>query len=835
MTFANAAPCAKQCNFCSQCVHYRTNVRIQQRRERQERDRRRGVAPPPPPEPAPSPAKRARTISQEPFVDVLLAAARDPLAVPQSAPARLATPFFSDAAMAPPPPRASSKKRPHEETPPVDKAPPALSPTPPERRPELAREDAPAQPFEIVAVDDSPPEEPPPVPPLSTQVTPLEEEPDVIQQNSRSLPILLEETPPPIAQRSHSAPVSDTTRHYVDSQSPRKGLLAGHTLAFAIGSGLNKPQAEALALKVKMNAGRLVKGAGKKASDGIVRERASIEDRRRAFGAATVVICGPQARVDSIELQGARKCASVNWLTDAFGSKRLGHVDDYAPLPAVVVERPPSPVQKKPRTSWPERMKRGLACQRAPKPEGELPPNDRIVKKLEELCEFYESSDDGVNQFKLRGTRRAINKLKLLGRDLTDDDVEESALRRILGSKFKVGSNKETIKKIQELHESGDLDRLRTWRADPRRCAIMELSKVWGIGYRKAQTLIDKYNIWSVAELKIKVEENPKLVEARVHRTLRCHDDLQLRMSREEALEIGDRVRSCARAVFSELLPSHDVAKLKVEGPMGSYRRGQPDCGDVDVLVTHEDWLDDPERSVSLEKQSQESSLSRSSYARTRNLGDEEATEGEDPDYGAQRSRASRDRFLATLRDRLHSDGFLTDHLGGDGFQKKTTTVQGEVPGAGCSSYMGICRPRDTHRRLDVKVYAPQHYAYAMIYFTGNDYFNRSMRCYAKACGYSLCDKGLRKAARSGVSHRDGKYIDNKVAVGRLVVCDTEKDVFDVLGLDYKEPHERNVSDNATEVAEKARRLFEEKRRGGVVVDSDSDDEDARPAGRFRL
>ena len=94
----------------------------------------------------------------------------------------------------------------------------------------------------------------------------------------------------------------------------------------------------------------------------------------------------------------------------------------------------------------------------------------------------------------------------------------------------------------------------------------MELSKVWGIGYRKAQTLIDKYNIWSVAELKIKVEENPKLVEARVHRTLRCHDDLQLRMSREEALEIGDRFRRCAREVFADLLPLHDVAKLKVEG-----------------------------------------------------------------------------------------------------------------------------------------------------------------------------------------------------------------------------------------------------------------------------
>ena len=338
MTFDNAAPCATRCNFCSQCVHYRTNVRIQRRRERQARDRQRGIAPPPPPEPAPSPAKRARTSSQEPFVDVLLAAARDPLAVPQSAPARLATPFFSDAAMAPPPPRASSKRPRADETPPVDKAPPALSPTPPERRPELAREapeqraPSPAQPFEIVAVDDTPPEDapaPPPVPALSTQVTPLEEEPDaLVPKQPRSLPILLEETPPQLPQRSHSAPGTDTTRHYVDSQSPRKGLLAGHALAFAIGSGLNKPQAETLALKVKVHAGRLVKGAGKKGSEGIVKERASSEDRRKAFGAATVVICGPRARVDAPELEGARKCASVNWLTDAFGSKRLGHVDD---------------------------------------------------------------------------------------------------------------------------------------------------------------------------------------------------------------------------------------------------------------------------------------------------------------------------------------------------------------------------------------------------------------------------------------------------------------------------------------------------------------------------
>jgi len=36
------------------------------------------------------------------------------------------------------------------------------------------------------------------------------------------------------------------------------------------------------------------------------------------------------------------------------------------------------------------------------------------------------------------------------------------------------------------------------------------------------------------------------------------------------------------------------------------------------------------------------------------------------------------------------------------------------------------------HRRLDLKVYPPEEDAYALLYFTGSDHFNRSMRHYAK-------------------------------------------------------------------------------------------------------
>ena len=82
----------------------------------------------------------------------------------------------------------------------------------------------------------------------------------------------------------------------------------------------------------------------------------------------------------------------------------------------------------------------------------------------------------------------------------------------------------------------------------------------------------------------------------------------------------------------------------------------------------------------------------------------------------------------------------------------KKGSVFGEVADCGAASFMGICRLDSLpHRRIDVKVYAPQHYACALLYFTGSDHFNRSMRYYAKKLGwegnrrqgYSLSDKGI--------------------------------------------------------------------------------------------
>ncbi|XP_074518429.1 DNA polymerase lambda [Halichoeres trimaculatus] len=123
----------------------------------------------------------------------------------------------------------------------------------------------------------------------------------------------------------------------------------------------------------------------------------------------------------------------------------------------------------------------------------------------------------------------------------------------------------------------------------------------------------------------------------------------------------------------------------------------------------------------------------------------------------------------------LHDSGFLTDDLVShedNGEQKK---------------YMGICRlpgPGQRHRRLDIIVVPHNEFACAIMYFTGSAHFNRSMRAMAKTKNMSLSEHSLNKDVV-----RQGSL---KVHTGSPLPTQTEKDVFSLLGLPYREPHERD-------------------------------------------
>ncbi|XP_023571419.1 DNA polymerase lambda isoform X2 [Octodon degus] len=198
---------------------------------------------------------------------------------------------------------------------------------------------------------------------------------------------------------------------------------------------------------------------------------------------------------------------------------------------------------------------------------------------------------------------------------------------------------------------------------------------------------------------------------------LKHYSDFLERMPREEAAEIEQTVRVAAQAFSPGLLC---VA-------CGSYRRGKPTCGDVDVLLTH-------------------------------------------PDGRSHRGIFSR------LLEKLRQQGFLTDDL-----------VSQEDSGRQ-QKYLGVCRlpgPGQRHRRLDIIVVPYSEFACALLYFTGSAHFNRSMRALAQTKGMSLSEHALCTAVARGPQGL-------KMGPGQVLPTPTEKDVFQLLGLPYREPAERD-------------------------------------------
>ena len=98
----------------------------------------------------------------------------------------------------------------------------------------------------------------------------------------------------------------------------------------------------------------------------------------------------------------------------------------------------------------------------------------------------------------------------------------------------------------------------------------------------------------------------------------------------------------------------------------------------------------------------------------------------------------------------------------------------------GCSSLPGSSR----WRRVDLLLVPWNEIGAALIYFTGNDLFNRSIRLLASKQGMRLNQHGLYKNVMRG---RDRV----KVTEGELVEGQSEKKIFEILGVPWRPPHHR--------------------------------------------
>ncbi|KAF9458134.1 hypothetical protein BDZ94DRAFT_1201680 [Collybia nuda] len=197
--------------------------------------------------------------------------------------------------------------------------------------------------------------------------------------------------------------------------------------------------------------------------------------------------------------------------------------------------------------------------------------------------------------------------------------------------------------------------------------------------------------------------------------------------------DINDRMpRDEAKAIFDLIKPIalKIDAKLFVE-IMGSYRRGKADCGDIDIMIT-------------------------------RPTDDGKTHQGALP---------------RLLRD-LHAAGILTEDLAVPEDPNDLETI-----------YRGLCRiPKDgaRRRRIDFLTVPWQSRGAALLYYTGDDIFNRAIRWKAGAMGYSLNQKGL----FSGVV-RDPRDRRVKMNTGTLIASETEEEIFRILNVPWQEPRER--------------------------------------------
>ena len=90
-----------------------------------------------------------------------------------------------------------------------------------------------------------------------------------------------------------------------------------------------------------------------------------------------------------------------------------------------------------------------------------------------------------------------------------------------------------------------------------------------------------------------------------------------------------------------------------------------------------------------------------------------------------------------------------------------------------------------TSRRVDFLYTSPEEFPFAILYFTGSKIFNTVMRHEALAKGLTMNEHGLYLLTNNPNNKKGikGEKVDH--------IFTSEKDIFDYLGLEYKEPHER--------------------------------------------
>lgn len=274
--------------------------------------------------------------------------------------------------------------------------------------------------------------------------------------------------------------------------------------------------------------------------------------------------------------------------------------------------------------------------------------------------------------FKVKAYETVLNQLEEMGPIYSMEDLVSV---KGIGKKIKT--------KLEEIFLTGKLESANLAKTQDLNLNLYdELLSIHGIGPKKAKELIEVEKVNSIDDLKEKVKYNPELITKASKIGLEHYYDFKSRIPREE-MEIHDEI-------LQDHLPKQLVSEI-----VGSYRRGLPSSGDIDVLLTSKSY----------------------SYGKMDELNAKQIAE------------------FHNYIGKLQEFGYITDILS-----------------LGKNKCLAVCKVDSKFRRIDLLLTPSSEFAYAKLYFTGSKEFNIAMRNHALKLGWSLSEHTLTRENALGPS-----------------------------------------------------------------------------------
>jgi DNA polymerase/3'-5' exonuclease PolX len=215
-------------------------------------------------------------------------------------------------------------------------------------------------------------------------------------------------------------------------------------------------------------------------------------------------------------------------------------------------------------------------------------------------------------------------------------------------------------KKMEEIFETGKLKVTEEVRKDPTLEEVEHFMNIYGVGRVKAVKLVREKHIHTIADLRARVAEDPNLLNTNQTVGLKYYEDLLERIPRAEMKK--------HEKILKKVIPYE--CEL-----VGSYRREEPNSGDIDVLI--------------------------------------------------RAPAGDHKQLLEKISAELIAKGYLIETLAlGD---KKCLAIC-RLPG----------KAKQKARRLDLLLAPEKEYGFSLMYFTGSDKFNIAVRKVALEKGYSM-------------------------------------------------------------------------------------------------